>query len=163
MESGDPDREIKLSILKAAEILQYSPLKEEQLKCIEEFLRGNDVFVVLPTGYGKTVCYACIPTAFDIYHKNPDGDSCIIIVVSPLTALIKDQVSSLTKRNINAGYIDAESQSQVKENIKNGIYSIVYMSPEIMVDKWRSMFENPIYKKRLAGIIVDEAHCVVKW
>jgi superfamily II DNA helicase RecQ len=60
--------------------------------------------VVLPTGFGKTACYTCIPIAYDIYHNIPKEDSSIIIVISPLTALIKDQVSGLLQRGLAAGY-----------------------------------------------------------
>ena len=159
MDEIDIQRAISIS----ADTLNYAPLKEEQRICIEAFLKGKDVFVVLPTGYGKSICYACIPTAFNAYHKKTPEDGAIIVVISPLTALIKDQVHNLANHNVDAGYIDAESKPEVKESVVKGRYSIVFMSPEMIVNKWRSLFENPLYQKRLAGIIIDEAHCVVKW
>ena len=61
-------------------------LKEEQRKVINAFFRGNDVFAVLPTGYGKSLCYGRLPFFSD------DGLSSVVIVVTPLTAIMKDQV-----------------------------------------------------------------------
>ncbi len=69
--------------------LGYSQLRDEQRKAVSSFIRGNNVFVVLPTGSGKTLCFATIPWLFDeLYHR----EGSIVIVVSPLTALMKDQV-----------------------------------------------------------------------
>ena len=64
--------------------------KEEQRQAIKYFLSGKDTFVILPTGFGKSLCYQCLPIAIGS-HESP-----IIIVVSPLIALIKDQVQKCT-------------------------------------------------------------------
>jgi ATP-dependent DNA helicase RecQ len=149
------------AILKAASEVGYSPLKEHQKACIESFMNGNDVFVVLPTGYGKSACYACVPRAIDLYQNRKDEDSSIIIVVSPLTSLMKDQVENFKMRNISAEYIDQDSPAATKHNARDGKYSILFMSPELLVSSWRNLFSS--HEKRLVGLIVDEAHCVVKW
>ena len=66
--------------------LGYSQLKPEQLKVIMEFVCGKDVFAVLPTGFGKTLCYACLPLVFDeLTHRRAPS---IILVVTPLNAII---------------------------------------------------------------------------
>ena len=64
---------------------------------------------------------------------------------------------------MRAGFLDAESSPEVKQNVVNGLYSILFLSPELMVNKWRSLLSSPVYQKRLVGLIIDEAHCVVKW
>ena len=69
--------------------LGYNHLKEEQRIVINNFLLGNDVFVILPTGFGKTLCYACLPNIFD---RLLGVDNSIIIVISPLTSIMKTQV-----------------------------------------------------------------------
>ena len=155
--------EIENVVVKAAEQLRYAPLKEEQQQCITDFVRGKDIFIVLPTGFGKTVCYACLPKAFDLYLSKTCEDSSIIVVISPLISLMKDQVRSLNEHNVNAGYIDAESDYEVKQNVNEGKYNVIFMSPELMVGKWRGLFSNQLYKERLIGLVVDEAHCVIKW
>lgn len=61
------------------------------------------------------------------------------------------------------GYISAESSTEMKNDVIKGNFSIVMISPEMLVGKYRSLLTSPIYKRRLVGLIVDEAHCVVKW
>ena len=60
-----------------------------QLQVISEFVKGRDVFAVLPTGYGKSLCYALLPLVFDALSGSEDS---IVIVMTPLLAIIKDQV-----------------------------------------------------------------------
>ena len=71
--------------------LGYQILKEEQLEVMVRFIRGEDVFAVLPTGFGKSLCYACLPGVFDALYSSSGS---VVVVVSPLTAIIKDQVCS---------------------------------------------------------------------
>ena len=66
-------------------------LKDKQRKVILSFVKGEDVFVVLPTGFGKSLCFACLPLIFDRVRE--DGLSSIIIIITPLIAIMKDQVS----------------------------------------------------------------------
>ena len=69
--------------------LGYTEVKHLQTKSIKEFVSGNDVFVSVPTGYRKTVCYACLPLVFDTLHGHELPYS-VIIVISPLKALLKE-------------------------------------------------------------------------
>jgi len=69
--------------------LGYSFLKKEQLEVILDFVLGNDVFAVLPTGFGKTLCYACIP---GIFNNLLGTNNSLVVVVTPLTAIMKYQV-----------------------------------------------------------------------
>lgn len=94
------------AITEAANLIGYAALKEEQRLAIREFLNGRDVFVMLPTGFGKSACFACLPYAFDIYQDKAHENKSIIIVVSPLTALIHDQAESLLRRNVSVGFLD---------------------------------------------------------
>ena len=71
-------------------------LKEDQKKVITSFIDGEDVFAVLPTGYGKSLCYQCLPYIYDKIRE--DGLISIIIIITPLIAIIKDQVSEFVKK-----------------------------------------------------------------
>ena len=73
-----------------ARSLGYISLKSEQKAVIKDFIMGNDVFAVLPTGYGKSLCYVCLPGIFD---KIFDSTTSIIAVVTPLLSIMKDQVN----------------------------------------------------------------------
>ena len=82
-------RSVREAARSAARELGYPDLKPEQLKVVEMFIKGCDVFAVLPTGYRKSLCYACLPIIFD---KLLGSNSSIVLVVTPLTAIMKDQV-----------------------------------------------------------------------
>jgi len=88
---------ITKAIVAAAADLGYHTLKEEQLKIVTAFIQGRDVFAVLPTGYGKSLCYCCLPLAFDKLSAETEtsqpSSGSIVVVVTPLTAIMKDQVS----------------------------------------------------------------------
>ena len=72
-------------------------LKPEQKECIKFIFDGKDVFVCLPTGFGKSICYEVLPFMFD---KNLGTDNSLVTVVSPLVSLVVDQVRSLRSRSV---------------------------------------------------------------
>ena len=73
----------------AVKKLGYSSLKTEQLEIVMAVLRGRDVFGILPTGYGKTLCFACLPF---IFEQILEGEAAIVLIVTPLVAIMKNQV-----------------------------------------------------------------------
>ena len=86
------EREIVPMLSQVFQEMGWSSVKPEQKEVVEAILK-TDVFVILPTGFGKSACYQCLP----LLHKKlyPGSDSAIIVVVSPLKALIKDQASCI--------------------------------------------------------------------
>ena len=84
--------------------LGYREAKHLQIKSIKEFISGNDVFVSVPTGYGKTLCYACLPQVFDALcgHQSPYST---IVVISPLQALMPFIFLSFTSLNAFHAFI----------------------------------------------------------
>lgn len=85
------DERLTTAISNAARKLGYQELKPEQKIIVESFVSGRDVFGILPTGYGKSLCFACLPLVFDEVQST-DAAS-IIVISTPLTAIMKDQVS----------------------------------------------------------------------
>ena len=85
---------VQEAAIAASRTMGYEGMKSEQLQIVESFMTGHDVFGVLPTGYGKSLCYACLPLVFDCLLQKPSGFS-IVLVVSPLVALMKDQVRQM--------------------------------------------------------------------
>ena len=142
--------DVEVAIRKAFRRLGYPDAKEEQLKAAREFISGRDVFVCLPTGSGKSMCYGCLPYAFDELAANSFKDSstnaepsAIVLIVSPLTALMEDQVKMFTDMGLKAAFVgEAQDDQSVEQGVKNGEYSLVYMSPESMMTvlQWREMF-----------------------
>ena len=84
--------ELRVIVSTAIGRLSYDMLKPEQEAALLSFLGGRDVFVLLPTGYGKNLCYAALPAAFDSLRNTASNS--IVLVVSPLIALMKDQVAT---------------------------------------------------------------------
>lgn len=148
---------VREEIEKGAAALGYASVKPKQLEAVTSFLGGNDVFISLPTGYGKRFCYGCLPTVF----KGLGRKEAIAIVVSPLMALMKDQVQAFQSKGVSAGMVSRESE----EDILGGKLSLVFISPETLLTnaKFRSLCRSDIYKERLVALVVDEAHCVKKW
>jgi len=86
---------------------QQLKLKREQVASIRHVYDGKDVFVWLPTGFGKSICFECLPFVFDFKH-NRTGSSSVrtaVLVVSPLVSLMINQVESLRKRGVSAAIL----------------------------------------------------------
>ena len=122
----------------------------------------------LPTGSGKSLCYAALPLVFDNIRKHREytagrarsevSPHSIVVCLSPLTSLILDQVHSFTKRGLQVVYIKGKD---LDDKIAQGKYQLLYMSPESLLNH-RDLFTCSIICENLSGI-VDEAHLISKW
>ncbi len=157
---------VDLAIEKVSSALGFI-LKPEQKRTLQKFASGKDVFVSLPTGFGKSLCYILLPNLFDVLRGDDTCGNSIILVVSPLIALMKDQVGTIQKMGIRATHVsDKESMTTaVRQGIEKGDYQIVFISPEALFfgTEWRQILSSRIYHLKLVGFIVDEAHCIKKW
>ena len=84
--------QVNSAILQAVRTLGYDRPTEDQRDAIKSFIEGVDVFVSLPTGSGKSLCYACLLVLFDVLRGDVDQQGSIVVVVSPLSSLMQDQV-----------------------------------------------------------------------
>ena len=132
----------------------YESLRKHQQDVIEHILNKNDVLALLPTGGGKSICYQ-LPALLT------DG---LCIVISPLIALMKDQVEDLKKRGINAEYINSsinhKSIDIILDNCIYGKIKLLYISPERILS---DLFQNRVLRMNVSFIAVDEAHCISQW
>ena len=113
---------IKSVILECALQLGYSSVKPEE--ALKAFIQERkDVFIAVPTGFGKSLCYCLLPLVFDRIRE--DGKSSIVIVVSPLLALMTDQVNTISKRGLQAGYVSGENDSDSVDMKKKGWAAVV--------------------------------------
>jgi len=143
--------------------LGYTQIKAEQKHAIVSFVQGNDVFVVLPaTGFGKSLCYACLPLIFD---RLSGKSGSIALIISPLVALMQDQVKGFSTIGIKCARVGSCTEEQVRQEIIDGEYQLVFISPEALLAtrRWRKMLLSPVYQKSLIAVVVDEAHCVRNW
>ncbi|MDB5231600.1 MAG: RecQ family ATP-dependent helicase [Chitinophagaceae bacterium] len=129
----------------------YKPGQEE---VIESLLKGKDVLAVLPTGGGKSIC-------FQVPALMKEG---LCLVISPLVALMKNQVENLLKKDIPAMAIDSSlNYRQVEQELMhaaNGRYRFLYVSPERLQSK---LFLEYAHSLPVNLIAVDEAHCISQW
>ena len=145
--------------------LGFNSLREKQVETVTAFAQGNDVFVSLPTGSGKSLCFYILPWLFDGWRKNPEP-SCIIIVLSPLLALMETQVSMLNDKGLSSVFITHEDlDDDVSQRLHEGAFQVVMFSPEALLcsDTWRDMLQSPVYQDNVVAVVVDEAHLVKKW
>ena len=149
---------IEAAISSAVKRLNYKELRKHQKLA---FLKGNDVFVSLPTGSSKSLCYWMLPAAFNALY---DRDDSMVIAVSPLVALMKDQVQALTTKNVKAIYV-GDADDLTIEKVKRGEYEVLFFSPENLLTNvdWRDVLQSPTFQERLVAFVVDEAHCVKDW
>ncbi|MBP9989836.1 MAG: RecQ family ATP-dependent DNA helicase [Bacteroidales bacterium] len=129
----------------------FRPLQEEVISSI---IQGRDTLVLLPTGGGKSLCYQ-LPAIY------MDG---LCIVVSPLIALMKEQVQKLLDRNIKAACIVSGMNQYEQELVLNkclyGGIKLLYVSPERLKQR---MFIDHLRQMKVSMIAVDEAHCISQW
>ncbi len=140
------------SILK--QVWGYDSFRPKQEEIINEALAGRDVLALMPTGGGKSIC-------FQVPALAKEG---ICIVVSPLIALIKDQVQNLVKRGIPALSIySGMSRGRIDAALDNAIYGnykFLYVSPERLRT---AIFRERVAKMNVNFLVVDEAHCISQW
>ena len=149
---GNPDRELKRE--------QYDAV------CVEE----KDVLTVLPTGFGKSVIYQVLPWMFDFLRSagEPEQQNSVVNVVSPLNALMRDQLQKL-KSFVNVCVL----QSTVEEEGDHKVVmpkdvsecSLLFGHPEVFVDnkKVATVLKGQEFQKRVRAIVIDEAYLVLQW
>jgi len=146
--SGDP----ALQILQ--EIFGYAAFRSEQEAIVRHVIAGGDALVLMPTGGGKSLCYQ-IPALV-----RPG----VGVVVSPLIALMKDQVDGLRQAGVRAAYLNstlsAAAAFEIERDIREGALDLVYVAPErLMTGRCLDL----LARSRLALFVIDEAHCVSQW
>ena len=142
----------------------YDTFRGPQLDIIERVLTDQHALVIMPTGMGKSLCYQ-IPALALEQSPDPTPDRPgITLVLSPLIALMKDQVDALQDRGIKATFINSSLRRNERETryaaIADGRYSIVYVTPE----RFRKPeFLDILARRHVRLLAVDEAHCISEW
>ena len=149
------EAEIKGVLLKTLQnFWGYSSFRAPQEEIILSVIRGKDTLALLPTGGGKSLCYQLPALVLE-------G---VCLVVSPLLALIKDQVTQLKSIGVEAEYLSSELDENEQEEIyaraAEGFTKLLYVSPERLSN---SLFLQKITNIHISFIAVDEAHCISEW
>jgi ATP-dependent DNA helicase RecQ len=149
---------IEIQLKQAQDLLKihygYSSFRPGQEEVIKDIFAGKNTVVIMPTGGGKSLCYQ-LPALL------LDG---ITIVVSPLIALMKDQVDSLNKIGIPATFVNsslslAEAENRLK-NLSQGGYKLLYIAPERF---YNQEFVKALSQVKVSLFAIDEAHCISHW
>lgn len=132
----------------------YSEFRYHQQAIIQSILDGNDALALMPTGGGKSLCYQ-IPSLV----REGTG-----IIVSPLIALMQDQVNALRQLGIRAAFInsslDYQSCKVIEQQLLNNELDLLYLAPERLLTSWTL---DLLDRSKLALFAIDEAHCVSQW
>ncbi len=153
----------------AASKLGVSALNEQQKKAVKAIVNGSDVFVCLPTGFGKSLCFQSVPFVKDYLLSDSStetvADSHLAIVVEPTAAIMREQVAKLSAKGICAAFINHEqSDVGVKRSVVEGKMKFVYISPKsLAMPKYRDILLTARYQKNLSVFAIDEVHCMLTW
>jgi ATP-dependent DNA helicase RecQ len=135
-------------------IFGYDEFRGPQQAIVEHVAAGNDALVLMPTGGGKSLCYQ-VPSLLR------DGTG---IVISPLIALMQDQVEALRQLGVRAEYLnstlDGETSARVERELLAGELDMLYVAPERLLT---GRFLSLLSRSRIALFAIDEAHCVSQW
>jgi ATP-dependent DNA helicase RecQ len=140
--------------LKLKEIFGYTQFRGNQESIIQNLLTGRNTFVIMPTGAGKSLCYQ-LPA---MIH---DG---LAIVISPLIALMKNQVDQMNAYGVNARFLNSTLSkgeiTRLKKDCVNGIVKLLYVAPESLNKEENIEF---LQKVNVSFVAIDEAHCISEW
>lgn len=136
----------------------YDQFRGRQEEIINHVMSGRHAMVITPTGMGKSLCYQ-LPALV-----GEPGDGRLVVVLSPLIALMQDQVESLQRRGIDATLINSSLRREAREacygELAAGRYRLVYVTPE----RFRKIeFRRALGERTVSLLAVDEAHCVSQW
>ncbi len=149
-----------LSILH--EVFGYAEFRGQQSEIVAHVADGGDALVLMPTGGGKSLCYQVPAIA---RHRAGRG---VAVVVSPLIALMHDQVSALEELGVHASFLnstlDSQDASAVERELRSGRLVLLYAAPErILTPRFLAMLDALHERGLLSLFAIDEAHCVSQW
>jgi ATP-dependent DNA helicase RecQ len=144
------------------EVFGYPAFRGAQREIVEHVVAGGDALVLMPTGGGKSLCYQ-VPAI--VRHRAGLG---VAIVVSPLIALMQDQVGALDELGVKAAFLNStlegDAARQVERELMAGRLTLLYAAPErILTPRFLAMLESLHERQLLSLFAIDEAHCVSQW
>jgi len=144
----------------------FDEFRGDQERVIQQLLQGGDALVIMPTGFGKSLCYQLPAAYFQDQKENlqVSPEKALVLVISPLIALMEDQVKSARKKGLKARAIHSALEQGERESILNelsaGELHLLYVTPERFR---KESFLQTIAKVSVRLLAVDEAHCISLW
>ncbi|MFG6486711.1 DNA helicase RecQ [Roseateles sp. BYS78W] len=145
-----------------SQVFGYTAFRGQQADIVEQVAAGGDALVLMPTGGGKSLCYQ-VPAI--LRHQRGQG---VAIVVSPLIALMHDQVGALEEAGVHAAFLNSsltgEEASRVEREMMSGRLTLLYAAPErLTTPRFLAQLESLRERGLLSMFAIDEAHCVSQW
>ena len=139
-------------------VFGYTSFRGPQAEIIDHMIAGGDALVLMPTGGGKSLCYQ-IPAILG---------AGVGVVVSPLIALMQDQVDALLQAGVRAAFLnssqDHAAASEIERRLRMNELDLIYVAPErLLTGRFLGVLDHLLEMKRLALFAIDEAHCVSQW
>ncbi|GAB3764496.1 DNA helicase RecQ [Ramlibacter monticola] len=143
-------------------VFGYAAFRGQQAEVVDHVIAGGDALVLMPTGGGKSLCYQVPALA-----RQQAGHG-TAIVVSPLIALMHDQVGALLEAGVQAAFLNSslsmEEANAVERRLARGELTLLYAAPErVTTPRFLSLLDNLHREGRLSLFAIDEAHCVSQW
>ncbi|MFT3925788.1 MAG: DNA helicase RecQ [Myxococcales bacterium] len=144
------------------EVFGYPAFRGAQQEIVEHVTAGGDALVLMPTGGGKSLCYQVPAIA---RHREGKG---VTLVVSPLIALMHDQVDALEEAGVHAAFLNSsqsgEEARRVEQELESGRLVLLYAAPErVSMPRFQAQLESLHQRGLLSLFAIDEAHCVSQW
>jgi ATP-dependent DNA helicase RecQ len=145
-----------------SQVFGYTAFRGQQAEIVEQVAAGGDALVLMPTGGGKSLCYQ-VPAI--LRHTRGQG---VAIVVSPLIALMHDQVGALEEAGVHAAFLNSsltsEEASRIEREMMSGRLTLLYAAPErLTTPRFLAQLESLRERGLLSMFAIDEAHCVSQW
>jgi len=143
-------------------VFGHAEFRATQSQIIDRVLSDQHAIVIMPTGMGKSLCFQ-IPAIVD-WPSRATSDNDLVLVLSPLIALMKDQVDALVRKGVDAAFINSslnrDERTRRYEGVASGKYDLLYVTPE----RFRKPdFLEVLAKRAIRLLVVDEAHCISEW
>ena len=144
------------------DVFGYTAFRGQQAEIVEHLISGSDALVLMPTGGGKSLCYQVPAIA---RHRSGHG---VTVVVSPLIALMHDQVGALEEAGVHAAFLnstlDIDGARHIERQLLSGHLELLYAAPErILTPRFLAILESLHERDQLSLFAIDEAHCVSQW
>jgi ATP-dependent DNA helicase RecQ len=157
---GSEALEACVSVLQS--VFGYEAFRGPQAQIVTHVSEGGDALVLMPTGGGKSLCYQ-VPAI--VRERAGRG---VAVVVSPLIALMHDQVGALSEAGVSAAYLNSslslDDAQRIEQQLRRGELTLLYVAPErLLTPRCQAMLESLHAQGRLSLFAIDEAHCVSQW
>ncbi|MCP4985122.1 MAG: ATP-dependent DNA helicase RecQ [Colwellia sp.] len=166
---SDSDNIIQTLMNKFLNKLGHISFRSKQKEIILDVVKGKNVFLCMATGTGKSLCFQIAILTRNAINNGAhfDNKPAIGIVISPLIALMSDQVSKLQSKGISAVFwnstLNTHQRGQIKYDLQIGKIDIVYTTPESLLSRTNGIKDLLIKYRKITTFCIDETHCVIMW